>query len=142
MVARIIEVGMAFILLFGMVFFLQASGVAKAPLYKEGLALNEQLAKYALLALENFNSTGDGFRDKSIMDLIALSYLTRREDFLVQAEEDINYYLPRVIDAEWHVYTKDGELDIKSENYDSTKMRGSAKTEVLSFTELIVVVGF
>ena len=142
MVARIIEVGMAFIVLFGMVFYLQASGTAKAPLYKEGLALNEQLAKYTLLALENFNSTGDGFQDESIMDLIALGYLTGREDFLVQAEEDINYYLPKVIDAEWHVYTKDGKLDIKSENYDSTKMRGSAKTEILSFTELIVVVGF
>jgi len=142
MVARIIEVGMAFIVLFGMVFFLQASGTAKAPLYKESLALNEQLAKYTLLALENFNSTGEGNQDRSILELVALGYLTGREEFFSQAEEDIEYYLPRVLDAEWHVYTKDGKIDVKSANLDSTKARGSAKTVVMSFTELIVVVGF
>jgi hypothetical protein len=141
-VARAIEVCVAFILLLGMVFSLHAASVVRAPLVKEAIALDEQLAKQTLLALENFNSTGDGLEDKSIVELVALGYLTGREEFFAQAEGDIEYYLPRVLDAEWHVYTEDGMLDVESPGFGATKTRGSAETAVMSFTMLVVVVGF
>jgi hypothetical protein len=137
-----LEVGMASILLLAMVSFLHTSGAAEVPLTKEALALDEQLAKETLLALENFNSTGSGYGDRGILDLVSLGYLTGREEFFTQAEEDIEYYLPRVLDAEWHVYTADGRVDVESPGFSTTRTRGSAKTAVMSYSDLIVVVGF
>jgi hypothetical protein len=142
MPARILEVGIAFIVLLGMMFFLHTTGVTKAPLTKEAIAINEQVAKHTLLALENFNSTSPEYGDKTIMEVIHLGYLTGREEFFTQAENDIEYYLPKVLGAEWRVYTKDGKVDLESSGYEATKNRGSAKTVILESTELIVIIGF
>jgi hypothetical protein len=142
MPARILEAGVVSIVLLGMIFFLQAASVAKAPLVKEAIAVNEQVAKQTLLALEKYKSTSPKYKERTVIEIIHLGYLTNREEFFDQAEADIEYYLPKVLDAEWRVYTKDGRLDVSSEGFETTRNRGSAKTVILESTELIVVIGF
>ncbi len=146
MPARIIARTVFFSMLIFTGVLIYTSADPSAMLRAQAVKTNSLKAKEVLLGLEVLPTTSNQtmFEGKTVMEVIKIAYLDRdsREIAIDTAERDIYHYLGEMLKLNrWRVYTSDHAIDVSSENFNRSRIIGSAKTEVAGGVYIICQVG-
>ncbi len=107
-------------------------------------AFNSLQARESLLALETIptQSTQTPYAGLTVVGVIKEGYAQNDPAAFIVGEKDIYTYFSLVSKLHsWKVYTTDGRLNIKSSDFSSSRIIGSAKASIVPGVYIFVQIG-
>ncbi len=146
MPARIVLLTVFFVLVIFTSVLIYTSADPSAILRTQVIKINSLKAKEVLIGFEVLPTTSNNTMlvGKSVMDVIREAVVNpeSRNITIEAATQDINHYLGDMLKLNrWRVYTSDGLIDVSSENFNQSRVTGSAKTELAGGVYVVCQVG-